>query len=201
MPRDHDLLLDPLRARGAHVVLPEHLEHRCPDHPHHDREREHGDRDRRQDELAQVLDRILVEGHVCERRHPAEHPGGEEEQERREPEVGDADADEAADARRVVVLAVALDGREHAERDTDDDGDQEAEEHELGRDRECVDQDLRNRLRVAEREPEVALEDVADPAPVLLCVRPVEAKLLPGRRLLLVGDREVAAEDVDVVPR
>ena len=95
--------LHALRARGAHVVLAQHLEHRRAHHPHHDREREDRDRDRRQDELAQVLDRVLVERDVRERRHPAEDARGEEQEQRREPEVRDADPDEAADARGVVV--------------------------------------------------------------------------------------------------
>ena len=128
VPRDHDLALHPFRARRAHVVLPEHLQHRGADHAHHDREREHGDRDRREDELAQVLDRVLVDRRVGERRHPAEHARGEEEQERREPEVGDRDADQAAHAGDVVVRAVALDGREDAEREADHDGDEEPED-------------------------------------------------------------------------
>ena len=44
-----------LGPRRAHVVEVQHLEHRRAHHPHHDREREDGDRDRRQDELLEVL--------------------------------------------------------------------------------------------------------------------------------------------------
>ena len=70
--------------------------------------------------------------------------------------------------RALVGGAVAPDGGDDAERDADDGGDQEPEDDQLERDRERVDEDVRDRLGVAEREAEVALEDAADPAPVLL---------------------------------
>ncbi len=57
-------------------------------------------------------------------------------------------------------------------------------------------------LGVAEREAEVALDDAADPAPVLLGVGAVEAELLAGLVLDLLARGQIAAEeDVDDVAR
>ena len=118
--RDHGSPADALGPGGADVVLPEHLEHRRAHHAHHDRHREHRDRDRREDELAQVPDRVVPGGDVGERGDPAEDARREEQQQRREPEAGNAEPDQAADARAVVGGAVALDGGDDAERDADE---------------------------------------------------------------------------------
>ncbi len=125
MAEDDPATRNALRAGGAHVVLREHLEHRRAHHAHHDRHREDGDRERGQEELAQVRTEIVERRHVRERRHPSEGARGEEEQERREPEARDADADQAGDAGEIVARAVPPHGGDDAERDADNDGDEE----------------------------------------------------------------------------
>jgi hypothetical protein len=202
MPVDHEPARHALRACRAHVVLREDLEHRGAHHPHHDRQREDGDRDRRERELAEVGERIVEERRVDERRHPAEDAGREEQEQGRQPEAGDADPDQPRDARGIVARRVAADGGDHAERDADERGDEEGEDHQLERDRDGAPEDVAHGLRVAVRVAEVALDDAGGPVPVLLRVGPREAEVLAGLLLHLLGGGHVGPEEhVDDVAR
>ena len=96
----------PLGARGAHVVLAQHFEHRRARHPRDHRQRNRAERDRRQDQVrqrraerahvagAQRVDEheagrrrhVVLDGDASRHRRPAELHGEEQDQQQRPPE-------------------------------------------------------------------------------------------------------------------
>ncbi len=101
-----------LGARGADVVLAQHLQHRGAGDAHGQRRAAEGDRERRQaigrEHLAQRL-RVRIED-----RDAAEHGDARHQDQKAEPERGQRQAAEADHAQRIVELRALLDRAEHA---------------------------------------------------------------------------------------
>ena len=122
---------------------------------------------------------------------------GEDQQERCQPEVRDAESDQAADARGVVRGAVRPSRREDAERDREDEGDHEAVDDQLGRDRDRALQRVGHGDRAHEGVAHVPGEEPLDPVQVLLDVGLVEAELV--LHLVSLLGREALRPPGDVV--
>ena len=186
----------PLRARGAHVVVADHLEHR--------RAREAGqqaDAEGREDERGQdqVLERLpeqarvevdervdRVEAGDVRRRvdagveparagQPVEAVEEDVEGDEGDPERGIEMPASDADAQHVVGGLVAPQRREDAERDAEDRRDQHRVERELGGRRDELAEVVRDRVMRERRLAEVAVQHVPEVDDVPLRQRLVEA--------------------------
>ena len=109
----HPAFGQPLRPRHPHVLLAERLQHRRAGVAHEDGGQRQAEADRRQDHRPDVGNRVAPQLDVADRRQPAQPEREDEHEQRRQQEVGDGDADERGDRRRVVERRVAAHRRQH----------------------------------------------------------------------------------------
>jgi hypothetical protein len=109
--------------------------------------------------------------------------------------VGDRQPDEGEQAARVVGQRAALHCGDHAGRDADQEPDEDAQDRELERDRDAVDDGGADAQAGAVRHAEVALHRMTEPGRVLHRERLVEPELLDDlgdglRAAVLAGERQ-----------
>jgi hypothetical protein len=179
MAGDDQPFAQALGARRAHVVVVHDLEHAGPRVAHEHRGARQTEGERGQREVAQVVGQRPG---LTWRRNAR---GGEDlpldrqkvHQDHAEKEVRDRDAGEAKEGERVVQPRVLLQRRNHAQRDADHDREQQRDAHELQGGRQARADHLGHRFAALEGKAEVALQQLAEPACVLLVDRQVQAKL------------------------
>ena len=184
-----------LRPRGAHVVGAQRLEHRGARLAEDHRRKAGAEHDRRQQHVAQVVDRVRGERDEPRRGQDPEPDREDQDQHQAEPEVRHRQADEGRRAAQVVRHRAAPHRREHPEREPDRDRHEQAQERELERDRQAVDDRTADAEAGSRRRAEVAAHDVAQPDDVLDRDRLVEVVLRPDRRerllaVVLAGERQ-----------
>jgi len=106
MAHDHVRLRQPFCARGAHVILAEHVQQARPDLPH-----VHGDAggregDRRQHEAAEIVERVVAELHIPARMGDPEDQPEDEDEDQAEEEVRERDAGERHPGREQIERRV-----------------------------------------------------------------------------------------------
>ena len=170
----------PLRSRGAYVILAQHLEHRGAGHSGDHRERHRAEHDRRQNEMTQGVDKgafLIGQERVNEHeagrpfdievdrvdpardREQAQPHGHEHDEEQAPPENRHRVAEQRHRHQRLVIEAAALDRGESAGRDADRDGKQHGEERELERRREERQKLGQNLLLRRQRHAEIAVRE------------------------------------------
>ena len=139
-------------------------------------------------ELLQVLPRRLPEAHVADRRDPVEPDRREGDDERAEPELGhrqSGDRDHPAD---VVRQSVLMRGREHADRDGDDQAQDHGQRRQLEGDGDGLPERDRDGLVGEDGVARIEAHHLPDPDEVLLVVRQVETEVLAELLQLLLAD-------------
>src|SRR5207249_4923185 len=185
----------PLRARGAHVVGAQHVEHRGARHTHRRRREREAERDRGEDLELQIAERIVDEIDVPTGvREPAQVEREEDDDQRPEPEARQGQADEAADARSDVDARARADRRQQSERYAEGDRDERGGRGELERRGEALGDLDEDGTSGADRVPSVTVEERAEPIPVLDEERLVEAEVRTQARELLGRERRRRAE-------
>ena len=203
MAGQHAALAHALGARGADEVLA-HDGHRLgPDEAGETGDVEQGQGQHRQDEIVQpVPEAALADGLQPAGRKPAEPDREDEDQNEREPEGRRGAAGEAEQVDGVIVQRVGPGRRPDAERYRDGGGEQEADAHEQQGAREMRAHDLQHRPAVAAGKSQVAAQRRAQPVPVALADRQVEA--VEGAQPRGVGRRQLRVggdHDVDRIAR
>ena len=200
----HDAaLFEALGAGGAHIVALQRLEHGAArvahDHAGDGVAEHEGRHDRRRKALAPILPRA----DIARRRQPAERHGEEEDQHDAEPEVRRRDAPQRQHVDGVVDPGVALDRRDDAGGDADQERDRHRHDGELERHRQLLQDQLHHRLLQPHRLAEVAGEHALDPVQVLDRDRLIEAVLAPDlldhRRVALLArhdQRRIAGQEL-----
>ncbi len=197
-------LADALGARGADVVLLQHLEHRRAGDAGDQRDVDAAERDRGQDQVFEprpdpfrdrriALDRQPFE---LEREHVGEQVADHEHRHR------EAEHGERHDA--AVDPGAGLPGREHTDRHGDRHRQDQRDQHQRQRRLETL-RDHRGDRKVGEdRVAEIAVQDLPDPFAEADQERPVEAEALADTRdiggaRLVAGDdrRRIARRDVE----
>jgi hypothetical protein len=130
--------------------------------------------------------------------------GEEQDEHRPQPDRRHRHAEQRQQARAVVDGAVAVERREHAERQRHQQRHQHADERQLQRRREALAEDRQHRLAAAQRMSEVAAHQPAEEGAVLHEQRPVEPEVVAQRRdvgaLRPLAEHDlhrVAGDDVD----
>src|SRR5438445_3615380 len=178
---EHGPLTQTLRIRRADIVLMYDLEHGRAGHSHRDRREVSAEGDRGDGELLKVAPGILDEGDVRDRRYPAEPDREVQEHEGADPEARHRQARDAHDPPDVIRPRTRAHGRDHADGYPEAEGDDEREYGELDGHRQRTEQLRQHRLIADEGRPEVASENVRDPAQILLRKRSVETQSPPRR--------------------
>ena len=190
----HDQLLEhALGARGAHVVLAQHLEHGRAGHARGHRRIAIAGGERRPDQHAQVVDRIDPDRHVGDGRHPRHaEPGLRRDQDAEddqdaEPERRHGDAGDGEGPHHVVDPGILLHGRDGAERDGEQDGGHRRHDRDLQRQLEAQADLLDDRPPGPHRLAEVEGGEALD-----------EAEELHGHRLIGADLRPAVAQDLRI---
>ena len=170
----HDALLQALRPGRANVILTHHFQHRRTRHARRYRRITVADGDDGKDQLGEVLPRILPERDEHQRRAPLEVDHQEEDDQNPGPERRNGQAPDADDAHAIVNPGILTDGRQRAQRNGDDGGDQRREEGDLQGQGQADPQFLEHRGAAPQRSPEVQVDDTPDPGQELLIERAVE---------------------------
>src|SRR5258708_4499346 len=185
---------------GPDVVLAEDVEQARADLAHVHSDARGRERDRREDEPAEVVERILGEPDVAAGMRDPEHESEHEDEDEPEEEVRQRHARERQPRREQVEGAVVPHRGQCPDDEGHDDRQRDGREPELERRRHPLADRLEDRLVRADRAAEVAGDGARDPGDVLHWQRPVDAQLLTDNvHARWVG--LLAGDDADGVAR
>ena len=181
---DHLAGSEALRHRGAHVVLVQGVDERPPDLTGDRGRAADSERHPGKDQVLEPLPGRRRERHVAEGREEVQVDGEGDDEQQGEPEVRDGHAQAAADGDQPVRRGALTDARDDARRDADDHRDHHPADGQGERDREPLLDPRGDALVLEQRRAEVPMDDLVEPAQVLLPERLVQVELVGDARHL-----------------
>ena len=182
MSPQRSLLRQPLGACGAHKVFLLHVEHRRARDARENRRLHHRQRNRRQEQGLQrgpeAAAGVFGPAGKATGRKPLQLHGEQQNQQNREPEVGNGDADlRQAHHAHIAQLVVAR-RRIDTRRDRDDGGEQHGDDGQRNGEGEALQHQIQDRRAVGVAGSHVAGEQSADPVEIALHRRLIQTQLI-----------------------
>ena len=187
VPDQDDALGQSLGARGADVVLGEHLDDAGAGHAGDQRDIDHGERQARQHEVDGPIGDIFADAPVALHRQPIELDRENVDQQIADDEHRDREAEHGKTHQAAVEQAAGALGGEHAERHRDQHREHDGDDGKRERRLDALGDQLGYRLLEEEALAEIALQAAPGPDEELLENRPVEPELAADLGDLLGG--------------
>ena len=193
MTQQHAALGNALGARGADIILAEHVEHRRAGHARDQRDVDERQRAGRQDESLEVGAEAVIDAAIALHRQPAQVDGEDLDQHITDHEHRHREADHRQPHHEAVDPAAVLPRRDDAKRHRDHDGEDDGRHRDRDRRLDALADHLQHRHVRDQRHAEIAVQQLADPGEELGVERLVQPErgadaLQLLRRSIIAGE-------------
>ncbi len=200
MAEQHRDLADAFRARRAHVILAEHVQHRGAGHARDQRDINKGQRQRRQHQPLEERPEAGRYAPEALHRQPAQLDGEDLDQDVTDHEHRHRETQHGKRHHEAVDPGALLPGGQHAERHGNHDGQDDGGKRERDRRLDALADHLQDRHVRDQGDAEIAMQQLVDPGDELDVERLVEAERSTDA-LELRRRRVVAGDDGGGIPR